>query len=94
MSQNPKHKIRFKSAAVKSMEALRQGQPDIASQIQKKVDTLKQNKFPGDQIKLKGSDTIYRVRVGDYRIVYEVVADQIIVYVIKIENRKDVYKDR
>lgn len=42
-------------------------------------------------LKLKGRGG-YRVRVGDYRIIYEIKDDQLIVLVITIAHRKDVYE--
>ena len=41
--------------------------------------------------KLKGYDYTYRVRTGDYRIVYEIVGEE--VTVIAVRHRKDVYRD-
>ncbi len=42
--------------------------------------------------KLKGEENLYRTRVGDYRIVYEVRKKEIQVIVIKIGHRKEVYR--
>ena len=42
--------------------------------------------------KLKGLDELYRVRVGSYRIVYCIEDDKLIVLVVRIAHRKDVYK--
>ena len=42
--------------------------------------------------KIRGKDNHYRVRVGDYRIIYSPQADTIIVRVIKIGHRKDIYR--
>lgn len=39
-----------------------------------------------------GSECAYRLRVGDYRIIYEVYDDTIIIEVIKVGHRKDVYR--
>lgn len=46
---------------------------------------------PQGFIKLKGEDA-YRIRVGNYRIIYEIDDDKIIVTVITVGHRKDVYK--
>jgi len=42
--------------------------------------------------KLVGSEYTYRLRVGDYRIVYEVLDKKLIVEIIRVKHRKDVYK--
>ncbi len=47
----------------------------------------------GEDIKkLKGYDNLLRLRVGDYRIVYTIDNGKLIVYVIDIDNRGDIYK--
>lgn len=47
----------------------------------------------GEDIKpLKGHKGIYRLRVGNYRIIYTVNHGQLIVFVIDVDNRGDVYK--
>ena len=42
--------------------------------------------------KLKGYDDLLRLRVGDYRIIYTVDNGKLIIYVIDIDNRGDIYK--
>lgn len=42
--------------------------------------------------KLKGHKDLYRIRVNDYRIVYEVFDQRLIIVVIKLGHRKDTYK--
>lgn len=42
--------------------------------------------------KLKGEENLYRTRIGDYRIVYEVQKREVQVIVIKIGHRKEVYR--
>ena len=47
----------------------------------------------GEDIKkLKGCDDLLRLRVGDYRIIYTVDNGKLVVFVIDIDNRGDVYK--
>jgi mRNA interferase RelE/StbE len=45
-------------------------------------------------IKLHGSDDLYRLRVGDYRIVYAIQDARLMVLVVKVGHRRDVYRDR
>ena len=42
--------------------------------------------------KIKGADSLYRIRMGDYRIVYEVRNEILVIIVIKIGHRKEVYR--
>ena len=42
--------------------------------------------------KLKGSDNAYRIRSGDYRVIYTVLNAKLIIEIIKVSHRKDVYK--
>jgi mRNA interferase RelE/StbE len=42
--------------------------------------------------KLQGYDDVYRIRVGKYRIVYEVFDDRVVVIVLKVGHRKDIYR--
>jgi len=42
--------------------------------------------------KMKGMKNGYRIRVGDYRVVYEIVDQVLIIYVIRVDHRKDVYR--
>jgi mRNA interferase RelE/StbE len=43
-------------------------------------------------VALKGEDHAYRVRVGDYRIIYEVHDDRLVVLVVRVGHRQDVYR--
>ncbi len=51
---------------------------------------LLEDEMGGDVQKLKGSKNEYRLRVGDYRVIFELEKDQVVVYAIG--NRKDVYR--
>ncbi len=57
------------------------------------IDALSEDPRPPGVEKLSGQER-YRVRKGDYRIIYEVKDDQVIVVVVKIGHRKDVYRRR
>jgi len=52
-----------------------------------------ENSLPSlDETKLKGNNPFHRIRVGDYRIIYEIQNEVLIILVIKIGHRKDIYK--
>ena len=56
------------------------------------VEDLAENPFPHGVEKLSGSEHAYRIRLGDYRIVYEVVSESKLVEIQRVRHRKDVYR--
>jgi mRNA interferase RelE/StbE len=52
---------------------------------------LRENPRPPSVKKLSGREDLYRIRVGDCRILYHIEEEQLIVLVVKIGNRRDVY---
>ena len=64
-----------------------------ASRIVSAVSELANDPLPHGSQKLSGSERTYRIRVGDYRVVYEVYADLRIVEIQRVRHRKDVYRD-
>lgn len=61
--------------------------------IKKAISELAESPRPPGYLKLKGEDA-YRIRVGDYRIIYEIDNGKLIVVVVTVGHRKDVYKYR
>lgn len=62
----------------------------IAAPIFEAIISLKQNPRSTGYIKLKGRNA-YRIRTGDYRIIYEIIDDILLVDVINLGHRKDIY---
>jgi mRNA interferase RelE/StbE len=60
--------------------------------IENALDTLGENPRPHGYSKLKGHDDLYRVRVGEWRIVYAIEDDRLVVLVIEIGPRGSVYQ--
>jgi len=56
------------------------------------VDALAQNPFPAETRKLHGTAHQYRIRVGDYRVVYQVDEKSGVVTVYHVRHRKEVYR--
>lgn len=59
--------------------------------IKSAIASLAENPRPYGYKKLKGEDA-YRIRVSDYRIIYEIYDDRIIVTVVSVGHRKNIYK--
>jgi len=71
---------------------LRRIAPVEVAKIVRAVEDLASDPFPVGHKKLSGSERAFRIRVGDYRIVYEVFAGVLQVEVIRVGHRRDVYK--
>jgi mRNA interferase RelE/StbE len=71
---------------------LRKLAPNIQSLIGIAIDTLATNPRPSGVKKLRGEENTYRVRVRDYRIVYEIQDSKLVVLIIKIGHRQGVYE--
>ena len=82
------HSVEFKSAARKSINALSK---DIKTRIISATMSLGDNPRPSGCKKLKSRDA-YRIRVGEYRVIYEILDDVLIVQVVRVANRRDAYK--
>lgn len=76
----------------KYIKDLRHIHPSYHKAIKEATLSLGNNPRPDGYIKLKGSDSLFRVRVGPYRIIYTIQDDKLIVLVLEIGDRKDVYK--
>jgi mRNA interferase RelE/StbE len=66
---------------------------DVQKRIQTKINDLAIEPRPNGIKKLQGDDNSYRIRVGEYRVVYEIEDDVLIVTIIKVKHRSEVYKD-
>ncbi|MFO8013779.1 MAG: type II toxin-antitoxin system RelE/ParE family toxin [Phycisphaerae bacterium] len=60
--------------------------------IARRIDALAQNPRPKAARKLSGAEAIYRVRAGDYRILYQIQDDVLLVLVVRIGHRREVYR--
>ena len=84
-----KYRIEFKRSAAKVLKKL--PKPD-RRRIRDKIDSFSENLPDPATTKMKGDNPFHRVRVGDYRIIYEVQEDILLILVIKIGHRKEVYR--
>ncbi len=66
---------------------------DAQRQILKKLEGLKDNPRPAGVEQLKGREKFLRMRVGDYRVIYTVEGKHLVVLVIRIGHRKEVYEN-
>ena len=84
-----KYKLRIKKSAAKELEAI--SRKADRRRIVSRIEALAENPRPDGCRKLSGSER-YRIRQGSYRIVYAIEDKQLVVYVVKIADRKSVYR--
>jgi mRNA interferase RelE/StbE len=83
------YRVEIARRAVKSLAAL----PRTEQQrVRAAIDLLADNPRPPGCTKLTGEEHTYRVRVGEYRILYDVLDDRLIVQVVRLGHRRDVYR--
>ena len=83
--------LEFTSAADQQFRKLPK---NVQARLKPHIDALTQNPRPSGIEKLKGEENVFRLRVGDYRVLYEVHDKVLLVLVVKIGHRREVYRKR
>ena len=83
------YKITIKASAQKELEKI---QKPFHIKIISAISELAENPRPSGCKKLVNFDNHYRIRVGEYRCIYKIIDNELIVDVIKVAHRKDVYR--
>lgn len=83
------HRIEFSSRAAREFRKLA---PDIQRRLDPAILALAQNPRPPGCVKLSGEESLWRIRVGDYRIVYQIQDAALLVLVVKVGHRREVYR--
>jgi mRNA interferase RelE/StbE len=65
----------------------------VQERIVGRIEELAAEPRPRGAVKLQGEDDLYRIRVGDYRVVYTIRDEELIVLVLRVGHRRDVYRD-
>jgi mRNA interferase RelE/StbE len=82
--------VSLSAKAVKWLEECRDAK--LKRRLGAVIDALAANPRPPGCVKLAGEDAVWRVRVGDYRVLYEVHDDRLVVLVIRIAKRSEAYR--
>jgi mRNA interferase RelE/StbE len=83
------YSIEFRPAVLKSLK--RFPKKDLVK-IKKKIEELGSNLPNSNMTKMKGNNPFHKIRSGDYRILYEIHDEKVIILIVKIGLRRDVYK--
>ena len=65
---------------------------DLQLKLNQRIDSLSIEPRPRGSKKLKGATELWRIRVGDYRVVYEVRDKILVVLVVRVAHRREVYR--
>jgi mRNA interferase RelE/StbE len=84
------YKLEIKNKAIKELEKLH---PDIGMKILQSIETLPFNPRTRQSHKLRGSSDSCRLRVGDYRVLYQIDDDSRQIMVYHVGHRRDVYRE-
>ncbi|MDJ0660000.1 MAG: type II toxin-antitoxin system RelE/ParE family toxin [Crocosphaera sp.] len=83
------YKIKWKTSAKKELKRL---DKKAIIRLLEAIESLANNPYPAGVKKLVNSGDSYRIRVGEYRIIYEIQSSVLIIYIIKIGSRQNIYK--
>ena len=84
----PKFTILLTKKAEKQIDKLKD---NIAIPLLEAISQLENNPRPTGCKKLKGRDA-YRIKIGNYRVIYEIFDNELLIEVIALGHRKDIYK--
>ena len=83
------YRVEWKKSAKKELKKL---DKQVIPRILQAVESLAENPYSSDSKKLVGSDSIYRIRVGNYRIIYNIKSSVLTIEVIKVGHRQEIYR--
>lgn len=66
----------------------------VQARIQHRIDALNEDPRPPGTKALAGRSGFYRIRVGDYRVIYEIRDEILTVLVVRVGHRREVYRNR
>jgi mRNA interferase RelE/StbE len=67
---------------------------DMFDRAEEVIRDLAEDPRPDGVVKMKGSDQTYRIRIGNYRIVYEIYDKRLVVLILQCKHRREVYRRR
>lgn len=83
------YRVVLKPSAAKELRGLPLG---ILKRIDSTLLALQEDPRPPGVVKLGSLDDLYRIRVGDYRIVYRVEDQRLVILVVRIRHRREAYR--
>ena len=83
------YKVTLKPSVDKDLRALPKS---VVARVMRVIESLSQEPLPRPTMKLEGSTALFRIRVGDYRIIYEINRNERQVVIHYVRHRREVYR--
>ena len=83
------YEIQWKHSAEKDLRGI---DKQFISRIIEAINSLSDDPFPSKHRKLQGTESSYRIRIGDYRVIYQVDIEKKIIVIYHVRHRKDIYR--
>jgi mRNA interferase RelE/StbE len=84
------YRIVWKNSAKKELRNIEKKE---IIKILNEIEKLSLNPYPNNHKKLLGTEYTFRIRIGNYRVVYSVIDKELLVEVIRVRHRREVYKN-
>ena len=81
-------KIEFGTKSLKFLSKLEKVSKE---RIFKRIKELCEDPFPSDVKKLKGEKDVYRIRIGDFRVLYRIISEDDVILIFRVDKRSRVY---
>lgn len=83
------YRVEYRPSVWKSLKKIPKADQ---KKILDKIDAMSENLPDPSTTKMNGNNSFHKIRIGDYRVIYEICDDVLVILVLKIGHRKDVYK--
>lgn len=83
------YRVEFTSAAARQVKKLPRPARD---RLLASIESLSNDPRPPGSTKLVGEETAWRLRIGDYRVVYDIVDDVLTVLIVRVGHRREIYR--
>ncbi len=84
-----RYTIEYKPAALRDLQALPH---DIRARIQVAIEALAENPLPPKVKKMVGEPPRWRIRVGAYRVIYEIHGHKLLILIVAVGHRREIYR--
>ena len=84
-----RYRIEVTRAAERDLRALPES---VLKRVDAKILSLAGNPRPDGVRKLAGAESLYRVRIGDYRIIYEIQDRVVLIVIVRVRHRGEAYR--